>query len=49
VDRGERVFALVKTKRRNEWSDANKASPTAEAEIVRASLEVATSTTRDVR
>ena len=45
VDRGERVFALVKTKRRNEWSDANKASPTAEAEVVRASLEVATTTT----
>jgi len=49
VDRGERVLALAKTKRRNEWSDANKASPTAEAETVRASLEVATSTTRDVR
>jgi hypothetical protein len=45
VDRGERVFAFVKTKRRNEWSDANKASPTAEAEVVRASLEVATTTT----
>jgi hypothetical protein len=45
ADQAERVSAFAKMKRKNEWSDANKASPRAEAEAVRASLESATTTT----